>query len=462
MNFGEELSKYMKLLDCNTNDLCKESGLSYTLINRYLNNTRKPKEDSNYFNKIIDSIYQISINKNLKITKEEIYKVLKNSLTTNEFKIDFDLFIENFNTLQKELNFTTVEISNAIGYDSSFISRMKNKERKPADFEKFIDKLRDYIIFICQNESKKDNIAHILNCQVKDLDNLNYFKEIFTKWLCSKHIDSKPNDVFNFLSKLDTFNLNDYIGTDFNKVKVPTSPIIVKTSKTFFGIEGRKKAESQFLITTLLSKSDEPIFFYSDLPISEAGNDEEFKKNWILAMTKLLKKGLHLNMVHNLNRPINELLLGLENWIPIYMTGSISPYYFKNPPSNFFQGSHCTSGSVALTSECIKYNEKKSKFYLTTKKDEVEFEKEKSKYMISKATPLMKIYKEIDKEQFDKFIKENEQENIQKIKKDIFKNIDFYINDNNWIIINKQTKPEIHFIIYHEKLISAIKTFLLS
>ena len=37
MNFSEKLSEYMELLDCNTNELCEESGLSYMLINRYIN-----------------------------------------------------------------------------------------------------------------------------------------------------------------------------------------------------------------------------------------------------------------------------------------------------------------------------------------------------------------------------------------------------------------------------------------
>lgn len=462
MNFSEQLSEYMKLLNFNTNDLCEESGLSYTLINRYLNNIRKPKEDSKYFKKVVDGIYQISINKKLNLTKEKIYNTLKESLSTDVFKIDYNLFVDNFNILQEELNLTTVEISNAVGYDSSFISRMKNKERKPADFEVFINKLRNYIISLCQKEDTKSILVQILNCSIEDINNTELFKDIFAKWICSQHIENKPDDVLNFLTKLDTFNLNDYINTDFSKIKVPTVPVLFKSSKMYFGIEGRKQAEGEFLKTTLLSKSNEPIFFYSDLPMAEVGEDEEFKKKWVFAMSVLLKRGLHLNMVHNLNRPVNELLLGLENWIPIYMTGSISPYYFKNPPSNFFNGSQCTSGSIALTSECIKYNEKKSKFYLTTKKDEVAFEKEKSKYMLSKTTPLMTIYKENDKKEYEEFMKQNDNKNIQKVKKDIFKNIDFCINEDKWIMINKENAPKIHFVIYHEKLINAIKTFLLS
>ena len=461
-NFGEELKKYMKLFDCSTKELSKESGLSYMLINRYINNIRKPKENSEYFNKLVNGLYKISINKNIKISEEEIEQKLHKSLTSNAFNIDLDLFIDNFNMLQKELNITTTEISKAIGYDSSFISRMKNKERKPADFEKFIDKLRNYIISICESENSKICLSNLFNCTIDDLQENDTFKQIFTKWICSKHIETAPNHIFDFLSKLDNFDLNDYIGTDFSKVKVPTSPVIIRNSKTFLGAKGRKQAEGEFLKITLISKSDEPIFFYSDLPMAEAGNDEEFKEKWVYAMTKLLKKGLHLNIVHNLNRPIDEMLFGLENWIPIYMTGSITPYYFKTPPSKFFAGSLCTSGSVMLSSECIKYNENKSIFYLTTKKEEVKFGQEKAKYMLSKATPLMEIYKEEDKDAFNEFINKEKNANIKKIEKGIFKNIDFYINENKWVIINKKITPEIHFVIHHEKLITAIKTFLLS
>ena len=191
MNFSKKLIEYMKLLNCNTNELSKESGLSYTLINRYMNNIRKPKEDSKYFYKIVDGIYQISIKKNLKFTKEEIYTSLKKSLTTNESEIDFDLFIENFNSLQKELNLTTAEIAKAIGYDSSFISRMKNKERKPANLEISIDKFRKYIISLCQNEQKKSTLLRLLNCSIDDLENNKNFEDFFTNWLCAKHIESK-------------------------------------------------------------------------------------------------------------------------------------------------------------------------------------------------------------------------------------------------------------------------------
>lgn len=458
MNFSKELNKYIDMLDCSAKDICEVSGLSPALVSRYLNNKRTPKADSLYLDKLIDAIYIIAKEKNINISKASIERNLSSTIKLSN--IDYDVFIDNLNLLQDTLKISTVELSKVLDYDASFLSRIKNKERKPADLENFISVLTDYIVSSYSSIEKKEKIASLFKCPVDNITTNEQYKEEFSKWISTVHSNINQ-DVYNFLSKLDDFNLKDYIGKDLEKVKVPSSPVIFKHSKTYFGIEGRKQAEGDFLKTTLLSKSSEPIFFYSDLPLAESAKDESFKQKWVVAMTMLLKKGLHLNMVHNINRPVAEMLLGLESWIPIYMTGSITPYYFKNPPSNFFTGSHCTSGVVALSSECIRDNEKNSKFYLTTRKEEIEFEKEKSKYMLSKASPLMEIYRETDIDRFKEFMKKTPCNKIQTIKKNTFKNIDFCINENEWIMINKKISPKIHFVIYNENLMEALKTFLL-
>ena len=144
------------------------------------------------------------------------------------------------------------------------------------------------------------------------------------------------------------------------------------------------------------------------------------------------------------------------------MTGSISPYYFKNEPSNFFNMAHCTSGSVALSSECINNNENESRFYITTKKNELVYEKKKSEYLLSNAMPLMEIYKEKDKSKFNEFMNTYKNDKIQIIEKDIFTNIDFCINENKWVMINKKTAPEMHFVIFQEKLRKPMEDFLIA
>lgn len=458
MNFQNELANYMNLLNISPKELSQISKLSPTIISRYLNGKRTPRIQSDYFNKIVNSLYEIAKSKNINLGENTIAETLKKSISSSN--INFDVFVNNFNTLLIELKINIADIAKYTGYDTSFISRIKNKTRKPSDFDNFVDNICDFIVNTYQDNNSKQKVSNILNCDINNFDNINHYKKTVNKWLITE-LKNYNESVRNFLTLLDNFDLNDYvINTNYNKIKVPTSPVILKTSKVYYGKDGRKQSEADFLKTTLISKSKEPIYFYSNLPMEEASKDQDFKKKWVLAMTMLLKKGLHLNMIHSVDRPINEMLLGLENWIPVYMTGSISPYYFTNPPSNMFFGSYCSSGSVALSGESCSDSLEISRFYLTTKKDEVEYYNNKAKYMLSKAKPLMKIFKEDDQEKFDEFMKSEKSNDIKHIKKDCFKNINFHINKNKWIMISKKLSPKIHFIIYNKKLMNAIETFL--
>lgn len=140
----------------------------------------------------------------------------------------------------------------------------------------------------------------------------------------------------------------------------------------------------------------------SDMPMEDMAKDIEFGKKWMFGIACMLKKGIHLNIIHNLDRPFNEMMLGLESWIPIYMTGQITPYYFKDIKTNIYQNLTYVSDTLALAGESINGYHSKGKYYLTNNKKEVEYYQEKSKNLLKKASSLMEIYKE--KEPFNKFL----------------------------------------------------------
>lgn len=96
------------------------------------------------------------------------------------------------------------------------------------------------------------------------------------------------------------------------------------------------ESELDFLKATVLSRSNEPVIMYSDMPMKEMADDPEFPKKWMFGMALMLKKGLHLCQIHNLDRSLDDMMLGLESWIPMYMTGQIAPYYLKNVQNNAF------------------------------------------------------------------------------------------------------------------------------
>ena len=144
----------------------------------------------------------------------------------------------------------------------------------------------------------------------------------------------------------------------------------------------------------------------SDMPMEDIAKDVDFGKKWMFAIALCLKKGLHLNVIHNLDRPFNEMMLGLESWIPIYMTGQVSPFYFKEIKNTVYNHLNYVGGPVFLTGECIEGYHSKGKYRLSNSNDELKYFKEKASWLLRKATPLMDIYRENEKEKFYQFINE--------------------------------------------------------
>ncbi|MCI6188938.1 MAG: helix-turn-helix domain-containing protein [Clostridium sp.] len=402
MNFCEQLNKYIEQLECSSKELVIASGLSSTVISRYRNGERTPNIRSKQLEQLADGLYKISQNKNINLTRNEIYNVL--SSTLKDIAIDFEQLSKNFSAILLNLNISIADLSRAIGYDASLLSKIRSGNKNPSRPQEFVESVCNFIVTKYRSENDKKSISLLIGCSLKDLNNIsNYFNKL-SNWLSSNSVPSN-NKIDTFLNNLDNFDLDKYIKSiHFDEMKVPFVPFYKFGSKTYYGIEEMKQGELDFFKATVLSKSNEPIFMCSDMPMNDMAEDVDFGKRWMFAIAMTLKKGLHLNIIHNLNRPFNEMMLGLESWIPIYMTGQVSPYYLTGLQNSIYCHLNYVSGTVALTGECIKGYHNKGKYHLTSNKTDIAYNRTKSECLLNKAKSLMDIYRIENKNAFDAFI----------------------------------------------------------
>ena len=93
------------------------------------------------------------------------------------------------------------------------------------------------------------------------------YLSLLKHWLQTKHTntDKEQQSLSHFLQKLD-----DYIRViHFNELKIPTAPFQFPGSKNYFGLKEMMNSELDFLKATILSKSQEDVIMYSDMPIEE-------------------------------------------------------------------------------------------------------------------------------------------------------------------------------------------------
>ena len=450
MNFKEVLNEYLKELNCSSKKLSNESGLSESVISRYRSGERTPVKNSEQLNKLTKALFNIAKDsgKN-KYTLDNIVSDFNSTLASDDF--DYTTFSNNLNTLITSLNINTHEMSKYIVFDASHISRIRYGKAKPSNPVEFSNKICSYILNRYKNPDDINNLMMIIGCKKSDLSNEKIYSTLFN-WLTSEIVPVK-NQISDFLHHLDSFNLDDYIKViKFDELKVPSIPFYKAKTKHYYGIEEMKQGELNFFKGTVLSKSKEDIFMCSDMPMEDMAKDIDFGKKWMFAIAMCLKKGHHLNIIHNLDRPFNEMMLGLESWIPIYMTGQISPYYLSNLKNNIYNHLNYVSAAAALSGECINGFHNKGMYYLTTNKNEIEYYKEKSDLLLKKARPLMEIYRESNIKEYHLFLKKDE--NIVCDRTRYISSLPlFTINDELLIKIlkrNKLSKEEINKIFKYK------------
>ena len=424
MSFSEKLNYYIELVDCTAVELSKVSSLSTSVICRYRKGDRIPKYKSKQFEDIIKGLYVLVCKKKIpNLSYEDIYQDLESCL--NSININPEVFQRHFNSLIDKLHVNVSDLSKYMGFDSSYLSKIRTGVRIPQHLDEFAKAIVKYIVDNYNDSNSKETISIIIGCSIGFLEKEDDYYQILEHWIGHDDLKKEDTGVHSFLTKLDEFELSDYIKSiHFDKIKVPTSPIQLPKSKTYYGVEGFKKSQLDVLKAIVLSKSSDNVFFYSNMSMIEGSKDTDFTKKFMIGIAFMLKKGIHLHIIHDLDRPWKELMLGLEGWIPLYMTGQIFPYYFKDNSNSLFSNIECVSNSACLFGSTVTGHMDLARFYVTNKKEEVIIAKKKMELLLKRALPLMDIYtqdryKELDVV-FDSMI------NITGVRKNIYYNLPIY------------------------------------
>lgn len=402
MTFGKQLEAYMKMAGCTAKELSKVSNISETTLSRYKNDMRISKITTAQIEKIANGLITLAKN-NEALTYDEVYSCL--SEIADVEKYDFEMIINNVNVLIDNLDINSSKLAKSLNYDSSYLSRIRSGQRHPSDVKQFVNGVSKYII---KNHSDNAFIQSIL--QQNELSKNNDHKMIIG-WICNNTIEIKDNNegfMNDFMNMLDQFDLNEYLNAiHFNETHIPSLPFYIPMNKSYYGIEQMRQGELDFFKSVMFSKKAKDIFMCSDMPITDMAKDTTFDKKWMMAIAVVLKKNFHINIIHDIDRPIQEMLLGLEAWMPLYMTGQISSYYFKNNPANMYRHLTYIHGNVALIGESISGHPEDGRYYLTKNKDEVNYYKRKTDYMLSNATPLMQVYNQENQDDYRRLLQKD-------------------------------------------------------
>lgn len=406
MNFQECLNNYIIQIRCNGKELARNSEISETVISRYRKGERAPSADSEYLKKLSDGIIKTAAEKGIRDFKaDKVWQTLRDSLEDNRDEPVFNS--QKLDILLRELDINISRIAAFLHYDPSYLSKIRTGKRNPAHQQQFIEKICEYVASNYKDEQDRKKVTYLIQCNEDEITDSSLYRKKLREWLSS----SKPEDVdyvSGFLRKVDSFNLDDYIRViHFDSFKVPKVPFQLPVSRHYYGLKEMREGELDFLKHTVLSKSMKPLYICSDMPVEDMAADKDFAKKYMFGLAMVLKKGLHIHIIHDVERPMKDMILGLENWVPLYMTGQISPYYLKGVQNRVYSHLHYCSGQVAMTGDCISGHHDLAHYYLISRKEEVSISQKNMEFLLKKAHPLMDIYREERKKELYAALIEN-------------------------------------------------------
>lgn len=406
MKFQKLFNQWIQELGCTARELSETTGLSAAVISRYRSGTRSPLKGSQQLEQLLSGLNELSSRTGISERRRAaLEKQLIGSLVARDGA--FERFYPRFDALLSALDISMKELSRAVNYDISFLYRIRSGKRRPHDLDEFIDRICSYTVLNRNTEADLERIAELTGVSVTLLHTEKGRQQALLDYL-SQHGTPAQSSVEDFLRKMDVFDLEDYSASlHLNPGDLSPVPLGVHRREVFYGTAQMRTGQLAFFRHTLHSHAREPIFMCTDMPIQEMVEDEIFVANWVLSVASNLEKGLYLNVIHELNRPLREMLLALEAWIPLYMTGRITPWYLPKKTAELYHHLLFTSGSVALSGECIAGKHDHGRYELTTDPRELSYFKTRGKDLLRKAKPLMEIYGTDRWDAFERFARES-------------------------------------------------------
>ena len=317
--------------------------------------------------------------------------------------LDYQAVIQNLNAAIEALDISVSGLSRALSFDSSYLSRIRTGQRKPANLDKFLLETAEYIA----RTNPPSAIAGLIGHPAEDLVPESRCASKLYSWLSgrlSSGAVSQRDYVGELLHQLDAFDLETYMSeAHFPEAVQVREPEILSLPKFYYGFDEMKQGELDFFRTVASSGAGGTVYMCNSMPMEDLTVDAAYMRSWMQSIAMMILKGAEIQMIHDVERPPDEMLLGLMSWIPLYMTGKVTSLYLPDASNRIYCHTDYVSDTAVLCGECIRGYHNEGKYFLTQDETDLAYYKKRVRRLFSKAKPLMKTYRAEDREAFYRF-----------------------------------------------------------
>jgi len=236
------------------------------------------------------------------------------------------MFAEKLNLLMNITGTSNTDLSEAAGLDASHISRLRRGERELPRHQNFIWDMSLYFTEQATAEYQKSALREAICPGQAWPQDKRKAAELLSNYLATSR-QSNQQTIDRFLDGFSSFTPPNFSRILPQKFSAPSA----RASSYYYGIAGKQQAFIRFLKAVLAQEQPQTLLLYSDEQMDWL-TDKNFSEIWSSLLMRVLQNGNRLKIVLVTSRSSQELLTGISNWLPLYLSGSIEPYY--NPQAS--------------------------------------------------------------------------------------------------------------------------------
>ena len=373
MEFSQVLRRCMDEAGCTGKELAQACGMSASTVSRYLAGTRTPDAGSLPAREIALALCELAQEKGRTLDADKICEALlagSRSQTPQGAGAKLTALLDAFGV-------TRAKLAEALGYSPSYISRVCSQTRNVSNFDEFAQAAGTFFAERALGANAQDALLALCGAQAghdageasdeppQGGDASEALAELTSAWLQAEQDVQPQSSIEPFLRKLDSFNLDTYLAAmQAARAQEEAAGMVdeeawrgaaTEALYTFYeGVDGFCQAELDFLAAAATEPAGSSVVMFSDMPMQDKMQARpEFPTRWIAALAVLLRTGHPIDNIHNVGRGLPEMMLGLEAWLPLYMTGMVRPYYLPSQPTGPFAHLVRSSQTAALEGQAI-------------------------------------------------------------------------------------------------------------
>ena len=269
------------------------------------------------------------------------------------------MLAEKLDYIMKLTNTKNSDLAKALGFDPSYVSRMRSGKRGLPNHHPFIEPASRFFARRVTEDYQKKSLSSTILQGREWPEDINAARIVIGAWF-SDDGPSYNDTVTRFLDRFSSTETLDPVSQYPDPVQGEDAADWASSGKPaevrlFFGKEGRRKGALDTLASLVADGGSATLMMHTDENMDWLNESKYYSSRWSSLIARFLKSGGKIIIIHTINRAFGEMLASIERWMPLYLTGSVEAWYCPHLRDGILRRSLfiCPEKSIAMTSNTI-------------------------------------------------------------------------------------------------------------